>query len=181
MRLDTVGALELGSSNSMCVRLLQEVCLDFPPREKSRFDGRLLPVTSAAADSFANFRIDPAMKKILVVDDQPTIRRLVEISLRSGDRQILEAESGERAIEVAHDQKPDLIIMDLMMPGGMDGFEAVEILKADPATRDCPVLVLTAKDQKAERLKAFEIGAGDYLAKPFKLDVLVKKVENLLN
>lgn len=121
------------------------------------------------------------MKKILVVDDQPTIRRLVEISLRSPERQILEAESGERAIEVALADKPDLIIMDLMMPGGMDGFEAVEILKANPDTRDCPVLVLTAKDQKAERLRAFELGAGDYLAKPFKLDSLVRKVENLLS
>ncbi len=121
------------------------------------------------------------MKKILVVDDQPTIRRLVEISLRSADREILEAESGEKAIEVAHSQKPDLIIMDLMMPGGMDGFEAVQILKSNPETRDCPVLVLTAKDQKAERTRAFEIGAGDYLAKPFKLNVLMNKVEKLLN
>jgi CheY-like chemotaxis protein len=121
------------------------------------------------------------MKKILVVDDQPTIRRLVEISLRSADRQILEAESGEQAIEIALEEKPDLIIMDLMMPGGMDGFEAVKILKGQAATRDCPVLVLTAKDQKAERQRAFEIGAGDYLAKPFKLEMLMKKVENLLD
>ena len=121
------------------------------------------------------------MKKILVVDDQPTIRRLVEISLRSEDRKILEAESGERAIEVAQSELPDLIIMDLMMPGGMDGFEAVEFLNSNPSTQNCPVLVLTAKDQKAERLRAFEIGAGDYLAKPFKLDVLVKKVESLLS
>ena len=120
------------------------------------------------------------MKKILVVDDQPTIRRLVEISLRSDDRLILEAESGERALDVARAEKPDLIIMDLMMPGGMDGFQAVEILKADPGTRDCTVLVLTAKDQRAERQRAFAIGAGDYLAKPFKLDVLLKKVEALL-
>jgi CheY-like chemotaxis protein len=120
------------------------------------------------------------MKKILIVDDQPTIRRLVEISLRTEDRQILEAESGEQAIELAQAERPDLIIMDLMMPGGMDGFEAVEILKADPVTRDCPVLVLTAKDQKAERERAFEVGARDYLAKPFKLDVLVRKVEGLM-
>ncbi len=121
------------------------------------------------------------MKKILIVDDQPTIRRLVEISLRSSDRQILEAESGEKALEVAHTQQPDLIIMDLMMPGGMDGFEAVEKLKQNPQTRHTPVLILTAKDQKAERIRAFEVGAGDYLAKPFKLENLVRKVENLLN
>jgi CheY-like chemotaxis protein len=120
------------------------------------------------------------MKKILIVDDQPTIRRLVEISLRTAEREILQAESGEEAIEVAREQHPDLIIMDLMMPGGMDGFEAVEILKSDPATRGCPVLILTAKDQKTERTRAFEMGAGDYLAKPFKLESLLRKVENLL-
>lgn len=121
------------------------------------------------------------MKKILVVDDQPTIRRLVEISLRGEDRQILEAESGEQAIEIAHTERLDLIIMDLMMPGGMDGFETVQILKADPETRDCPVLVLTAKDQKAERQRAFEVGAGDYLAKPFKLDILMRKVDGMMH
>jgi len=120
------------------------------------------------------------VKKILIVDDQPSIRKLVEISLQSSDRCIFEAESGEKAIEVARDKKPDLIIMDLMMPGGMDGFQAVEILKQDPETRNCRVLILTAKDQKTERARAFEIGADDYLAKPFKLDNLIQKVENLL-
>ncbi len=120
------------------------------------------------------------MKKILVVDDQPTIRRLVEITLRGEDRQVVEAESGEQAIAMAKAEKPDLIIMDLMMPGGMDGFQAVEVLKADPATRACPILVLTAKDQAAERKRAFEVGAEDYLAKPFNLDDLVRKAEGLL-
>ncbi|MFA5514722.1 MAG: response regulator [Desulfuromonadales bacterium] len=121
------------------------------------------------------------MKKILIVDDQPTIRRLVEISLQTVDRLILEAESGEDAIEVARAETPDLIIMDLMMPGGMDGFQAIERIKENPQTSDCPVLVLTAKDQRLERLRAFEVGANDYLAKPFKLDVLLKKVETLLD
>jgi CheY-like chemotaxis protein len=93
----------------------------------------------------------------------------------------LQAESGEEAIVVAREQRPDLIIMDLMMPGGMDGFEAVEKLKSDPVTRGCPVLILTAKDQKTERLRAVEMGAGDYLAKPFKLENLIKKVEKLLH
>ena len=120
------------------------------------------------------------MKKILVVDDQQTIRRLLEISLRSPERTILEAESGERAIEVAHAERPDLIIMDLMMPGGMDGFEAVSLLKKDRATRDCPVLILTAKDRNEERERAIEVGAGDYLAKPFRLAQLIEKVNGLL-
>ena len=120
------------------------------------------------------------MQRILVVDDQPNIRQLVEITLRAADRQIFEAESGERAIEVAHAEPMDLIIMDLMMPGGMDGIAAVKQLKADPETRGCPVLILTAKDQQCERERAMAVGASDYLAKPFKLTMLQKKVEDLV-
>lgn len=119
-------------------------------------------------------------KKILVVDDQLTIRRLIEISLQSADRLILEAASGEQAIEVAKVESPDLIIMDLMMPGGMDGFQAIEKLREDPETSRCSIMVLTAKDQRSERQRAFDVGADDYLAKPFKLDALLKKVEVLL-
>lgn len=120
------------------------------------------------------------MKRILVVDDQPNIRRLVEISLRSEGRQILEAESGEKAVEMAHAERPDLIIMDLVMPGGMDGLKAVEILKSDPKTRGCPILMLTAKDQKLERKRALEVGVSDYLPKPFQINVLQQKVERIL-
>lgn len=121
------------------------------------------------------------MKKILVVDDQATIRRLVEISLRSAERLILQAESGEQAIDLARVEKPDLIIMDVMMPGGMDGFEAVTALREQPETSGCPVLILTAKDQKSERSRAEQMGVGGYLAKPFKLESLVAKVEDLLH
>ncbi len=121
------------------------------------------------------------MKKILVVDDQQAIRRLVEISLQSAERLILEAESGEQAIEIARSEAPDLIIMDLMMPGGIDGFQAIQRLRASPGSVNCPVLVLTAKDQKMERARAFEVGASDYLAKPFRLDALMEKVTKLLN
>lgn len=120
------------------------------------------------------------MKRILVVDDQANIRRLVEISLGSEDRQILEAESGEEAIEIAHHEGLDLIILDLVMPGGIDGLEALEALKADMKTRDCPVLILSAKDQPFEKDRAFEIGASDYLTKPFRLDLLKKKVDRIL-
>jgi CheY-like chemotaxis protein len=121
------------------------------------------------------------MKKILVVDDQATIRRLVEISLRNAERQILQAESGEQALDLARLERPDLIIMDIMMPGGMDGFETVAALRELPETRECPVLILTAKDQKSEQGRAQEMGIEDYLAKPFKLERLVHKVEGLLH
>jgi CheY-like chemotaxis protein len=121
------------------------------------------------------------MKRILVVDDQANIRHLVEMSLHSEDRQIIEAESGEEAIDIAHQRRLDLIILDLVMPGGMDGLQALEILKADPQTRDCPVLILSAWGEQPERDRAFSFGASDYLTKPFKLDLLQQKVEEILH
>ncbi len=120
------------------------------------------------------------MKKILIVDDQMEVRRLVEITLRVEDYQILQAESGEKAIEIVKTEKPDLIIMDIMMPGGIDGLEATRILKNDPETKDSTIIMLTAKGQEADRKKGFEAGADDYFIKPFSPLELIKKVEEVL-
>ena len=120
------------------------------------------------------------MKNILVVDDQPTIRQLLEVSLSGPGREILLAESGEQALDIARLRTPDLVIMDIMMPGGMDGFEAVRQMRGDPSIRDCPVLILTAKDQQSERGRAIEMGVAGYLSKPFRLDELLCQVERLI-
>ena len=120
------------------------------------------------------------MKKILIVDDQVEVRDLVEVTLRSGDYQVFQAESGEEAIEIARAEKADLIIMDIMMPGGMDGLEATRALKNDPETKDCTIIMLTAKGQKADREKGFEVGADDYFVKPFSPLELIKKTEEIL-
>ncbi len=120
------------------------------------------------------------MKKILIVDDQEIIRQLLEISLRSNDRQVFLAESGERAVQLAMEHRFDLIIIDLMMPGGMDGFETIEYLQQNSAYKLCPFMILTAKDQQPERDRARDLGVLDYLVKPFKLDDLFATVDNLL-
>ncbi|MBW2605872.1 MAG: response regulator [Deltaproteobacteria bacterium] len=120
------------------------------------------------------------MKKILIVDDQREVRRLVEMTLRVEDYQVLQAESGEKAIEIAKAEKPELIIMDIMMPGGMDGLEATRILKNDPETKDCTIVMLTAKGQQADREVGLEVGADDYFSKPFSPLELIKKVEEIL-
>jgi len=120
------------------------------------------------------------MKKILIVDDQMEVRRLVEMTLRVEDYQVLQAESGEEAIEIVKTEKPDLIIMDIMMPGGIDGHEATRILKNDPETKDSTIIMLTAKGQEADREKGFEAGADDYFIKPFSPLELIKKVEEVL-
>ena len=120
------------------------------------------------------------MKKILIVDDRAEVRELVEVTLRVEDYRILQAKSGEEAVEIARAEKPDLIIMDIMMPGSVDGLEATRILKNDPETKDCKIIMLTAKGQEADREAGFEAGANDYFIKPFSPLELIKKVEEAL-
>ncbi len=121
------------------------------------------------------------MKKILIADDQPEIRRLVRITLQADDYQVLEAESAEKAVEIARVMKPDLIIMDVLMPGSIDGLEATRILKNDPETKECPVIILTSKGEATDREKGFDVGAVEYFAKPFSPLELINKVEQVLD
>ncbi len=120
------------------------------------------------------------MKKILIVDDQVEVRELVEVTLRVGDYRILTASSGQECIDLVKVEKPELIIMDVMMPGGMDGVEATRILKSNPETKNCKIIVLTAKGQKVDVEKAFAAGADDYFVKPFSPLDLIHKVEEVL-
>lgn len=120
------------------------------------------------------------MKRILIVDDQVEVRELVEVTLRSDDYQVFQAKSGEEAIEIARSVKPDLIIMDIMMPGGMDGLEATRALKNDPETKGSIIIMLTAKGQEADKKIGLHAGADDYFAKPFSPLELIEKVEEVL-
>jgi len=120
------------------------------------------------------------MKKILIVDDQIEIRELVEETLRVNDYQILQAESGEEAIKMVKAEKPDLIIMDVMMPGGIDGLEATRIIKNSPEGNECKIIMLTGKGQQTDMNMGFESGADDYFAKPFSPLDLINKVEKVL-
>lgn len=120
------------------------------------------------------------MKKILIVDDQVEIRELVEVTLRTGEYNVLQADNAEQAVETAKSEKPDLIIMDIMMPGKFDGLEATRLIKNDPETKDITVIILTAKGQQFDKKKGFEAGANDYFSKPFSPLDLIKKVEEVL-
>jgi two-component system, OmpR family, phosphate regulon response regulator PhoB len=120
------------------------------------------------------------MKKILIVDDQLEVRELVEVTMRVGDYHLLKAKNGDEAISIAKTEIPDLIIMDIMMPGGMDGLEATRILKNDPETKNCKIIILTAKGQQSDIEKGFSAGADDYFTKPFSPLELIKKVETFL-
>ena len=121
------------------------------------------------------------MKKILIVDDQIEVRELVQVTLEIGDYQILSAENGQRAVEIAQSEHPDIILMDIMMPGSeVDGLEACRQLKSDPATRDITIVMLSAKGQESDIDAGKKAGADDYFTKPFSPIALIEKVEEVM-
>jgi two-component system phosphate regulon response regulator PhoB len=121
------------------------------------------------------------MKKILIVDDQPEVRELVDVTLRISDYTISQAESGDQALTVARAEHPDLILLDVMMPtSSIDGFEVCRQLKSDPMTRDINIVMLTARGQEADMEMGRKVGADDYFTKPFSPLQLMNKVEELL-
>jgi DNA-binding response OmpR family regulator len=119
------------------------------------------------------------MTRILAVDDEPHILRLVSFSLSAGGFDVLEATDGLTAVEIAEREQPDLILLDVMMPA-LDGYEACRRLKANPATAGIPVVMLSAKSQKAEQAVGLEAGAINYICKPFTPKDLVAQVRGVL-
>jgi len=117
--------------------------------------------------------------RILVVDDIETNRRLLEARLSAEYFDVIEAADGAEAVRRAREDSPDIILLDIMMPG-MDGFEACRILKADPATKHIPVVMVTALDQRGDRIKGLEAGADDFLTKPVDDVALFARVRSLL-
>ncbi len=120
------------------------------------------------------------MKKILIVDDEEKVRKLVEVTLSVGKLEILHAGSGNEALKIARQTKPDLILLDIMMPGKLDGFDVCRLLKKDPDTKDIYVIMLTAKGQQADKERGFAMGADDYFVKPFSPMELMDKIDKVL-
>ncbi|KPP82649.1 MAG: two-component system, cell cycle response regulator [Oceanicaulis sp. HLUCCA04] len=117
--------------------------------------------------------------RILVVDDIETNRRLLEARLSAEYFDVVLASSGAECLDRARDTAPDLILLDIMMPG-MDGFETCRQLKADPATRHIPVVMVTALDEREDRVKGLEAGADEFLTKPVNDVALFARVRSLL-
>ena len=120
------------------------------------------------------------MKKILIVDDRVEVRELVEVTLRVKDYQILEASNAEEAIEVVKTEKPDLTLMDIMMPGEMDGLEATRLLKMDTRTQHIPVIAVTARAMDGDRETILEAGCDGYVSKPVRYRELLALVAQML-
>jgi CheY-like chemotaxis protein len=120
------------------------------------------------------------MTKILIAEDERDIRDLVGFSLRFGGFDVVQAANGQEAVERAQVELPDLILMDVRMPR-MTGYEACRQLKSIPAVRDIPVVFLSAKGQETEIQQGIEVGAEEYILKPFAPDELARQVQAVLD
>ncbi|MCG3212368.1 MAG: Transcriptional regulatory protein WalR [Anaerolineae bacterium] len=114
--------------------------------------------------------------KILIVDDEPPIIDLLSYNLQRANYQVVIATDGEQAVSQARQEQPDLIILDLMLPL-LDGLEVCRILRRE---RDVPIIMLTARDAEIDRVVGLELGADDYVVKPFSVRELVARVKNIL-
>ncbi|MGO8700511.1 MAG: response regulator [Limisphaerales bacterium] len=117
--------------------------------------------------------------KILVVDDEPDLLELVEVNFTAAGFTVLFAGDGKEALRQAREKAPDLIILDVMLPE-MDGLEVCKSLRQDSATHNIPILMLTARASEIDRVVGFELGADDYVTKPFNVRELILRVKNLL-
>jgi DNA-binding response OmpR family regulator len=117
---------------------------------------------------------------VLVVDDDPVILKLLEVNFEMEGFTVLVARDGEEGIQVARTDRPDLVVSDIMMPK-VSGLELVTALKADPATSEIPIILLSAKAQNADVRSGLDAGADDYVTKPFEPLDLVERVNELLS
>lgn len=121
----------------------------------------------------------PEKALILIVDDNPANRKMLDILLKKDGYETQTLEDGNNILEVVNTIKPQLILLDIMMPG-MDGYQVCEELKASKKTRDIPVIFLTAKSESEAIVKGFQVGASDYVTKPFKPVELLARVKTHL-
>ncbi len=118
-------------------------------------------------------------RTVLVIDDEPELVKLLDYNLTRAGYAVLTARDGERGLAAARQHSPDLVVLDVMMPG-LDGWEVCKRLRADPATAAVPLLMLTAKADEADRVLGLELGADDYVTKPFGVKELLARVKALL-
>ena len=118
-------------------------------------------------------------EKILIVEDDKDMRRLVEYNLAKNQYRTILAVDGEQALTLAQKESPDLILLDIMLPT-MDGLEVCRVLKKDPKTSSIPILMLTAKAEEVDKVVGLEMGADDYVTKPFSPRELIARVGSIL-
>ncbi len=118
-------------------------------------------------------------EKVLVIEDEPDIREVMVYNLSREGYRVLEAKDGEKGLEKARREAPDLILLDLMLPS-LDGVEVCRLLRSDPLTQAVPVIMVTAKSEESDVVLGFGVGADDYVAKPFSPKELLARVKAVL-
>ncbi|MGM0914570.1 MAG: response regulator transcription factor [Pseudomonadota bacterium] len=119
------------------------------------------------------------MAKVLVVDDEPNIVLSLEFLMQQAGFEVVTAEDGESALARVEEGPPDLVLLDISLPG-ISGFDVLERLRGDPTHARLPIIMLTAHGREVEREKGLALGADDYVTKPFSTQALVEKVKSLL-
>ncbi len=123
------------------------------------------------------------MKKILIIDDEPLIRTLLEETLEDFEDQgveLLTANNGQEGLQVIQDEHPELVFLDVMMPK-MSGYEVCQIVKETPELSQTYIVMLTAKGQEVDRKRGTEVGANEYITKPFDPDYIIERAQNVLD
>lgn len=121
-----------------------------------------------------------AKKRLLIVDDEPDLADMIKFRLEANGYECLLAHDGQIALELARKERPDLIILDLMLPK-MDGYKVCGLLKKDSRYVNIPIIIFTAKAQEEDKKLSQEVGANAYLSKPFEPKVLLEKIKELTN
>ncbi|MDO8603305.1 MAG: response regulator [Candidatus Omnitrophota bacterium] len=119
-------------------------------------------------------------KKILMVDDEEDILKVLRFRLEANDYEVLTASDGQEGLNKARSEKPDLVILDLMLPK-LDGYKVCRMLKFDEAYKSIPIIIFTAKAQRKDEELGMEMGADAYISKPFEPEILLAKIKELLS
>jgi twitching motility two-component system response regulator PilH len=119
-----------------------------------------------------------AIKRVLIVDDSPTERHVLNDMLTKAGYEVVSSDSGEDAIQKAKTAKPDVILMDIVMPG-LNGFQATRAISRDPQTRTVPIIICTSKSQETDKIWGMRQGARDYIVKPIRREELIAKIAAL--
>ncbi len=117
-------------------------------------------------------------KNILIVEDEPALVEILTHNLKTAGYEVMSATDGEEGLAKAQLHLPDLVLLDLMLPG-LDGLAICRELRSDPRTREVPILMLTAKGEEVDEVVGFQMGADDYVHKPFKMNALLQRVKSL--
>jgi two-component system, OmpR family, phosphate regulon response regulator PhoB len=119
------------------------------------------------------------MARVLVIEDEQSLQTVLDYNLRQAGHEVLSARRGEDGAKIAREEHPDIVLLDLMLPD-LAGTEVCKALKRDAATRDIPVVIVTAKGDEVDRIVGFELGAADYVVKPFSVRELMLRVQAIL-